>query len=200
MASHHEVAARYWGHLIQQDKKPSPVLQQLLLGLAKYILTCLQKKHVAPWDVDCLTPPKLATFYRLVGGDYDPLFLDTQDSSLSFIYQSLGCFHTLQPTKDPYTSPTVPALTARGFVKWQTMQLLLDPAEHVPFLQEAVKRFDLVNSQDGEPFPSLLPREALPMKPDKAMVDWHDLVSEKLMLDVKASREPTKTPPDLPWP
>lgn len=149
----------------------------------------LQNRHVAPWDTGCLTPAKLATFYRLVGGDYDPLFLDTSPNSLSFIYQSLGCFHTLQPDKDPYNKPIVPALTPQGFVRWQTVQLLLEPDEHVPFLQEAVKRFEITNPLDGEPFPSVLPNEVLPNKPDQEMTEWHDSVSEKLMLEAKASQE-----------
>ncbi len=147
----------------------------------------LQNKQVAPWDIQTLTPAKLAAFYRLVGGDYDPLFLDTSQASLSFIYQSLGCYHTLQPEKDPYTPPTIPALTPAGFVRWQTVQLLLEPEEHVPFLQEAVKRFDLTNPADGAPFPSILPKESLPCQPDMEMVEWHENVAEKLMLEAQAS-------------
>lgn len=147
----------------------------------------MQNRHIAPWDIQTLTPAKLAAFYRLVGGDYDPLFLDTSQASLSFIYQSLGCYHTLQPEKDPYTSPTIPALTPAGFVRWQTVQLLLEPEEHVPFLQEAVKRFDLTNPADGAPFPSILPKESLPCQPDLEMVEWHENVAEKLMLEAQAS-------------
>lgn len=147
----------------------------------------MQNREIAPWDTQTLTPAKLAAFYRLVGGDYDTLFLDTSQASLSFIYQSLGCYHTLQPEKDPYTPPTIPALTPAGFVRWQTVQLLLEPEEHVPFLQEAVKRFDLTNPVDGTPFPSILPKESLPCQPDAEMVEWHENVAEKLMLEAQAS-------------
>lgn len=147
----------------------------------------LQNRHIAPWDIQTLTPAKLAAFYRLVGGDYDPLFLETSQASLSFIYQSLGCYHTLQPEKDPHTPPTIPALTPAGFVRWQTVQLLLEPEEHVPFLQEAVKRFDLTNPADGVPFPSILPKESLPCEPDMEMVGWHENVAEKLMLEAQES-------------
>ena len=147
----------------------------------------MQNRHIAPWDIQTLTPAKLAAFYRLVGGDYDPLFLETSQASLSFIYQSLGCYHTLQPEKDPYTPPTTPALTPAGFVRWQTVQLLLEPEEHVPFLQNAVKRFDLTNPADGAPFPSILPKESLPFEPDTEMVEWHENVAEKLMLEAQAS-------------
>ena len=140
-----------------------------------------------PWDTTCLTPVKLAHFYTLVGGDYDSFFLETAPTSLSFIYQSLGCFHTLLPSQDPYTAPSIPALTPQGFTRWQTVQLLLSPEKHAPFLQEAVKRFDLVNPSDGEPFPSVLPRNVLPSKPDREMTEWHEAVSEKLMLEAQAS-------------
>ena len=143
--------------------------------------------NVAPWTTQSLTPAKLAAFYRLVGGDYDPLFLDTSETSLSFIYQSLGCFHTLQPDQDPYSAPKIPALTPQGFVRWQTVQLLLEPEEHGPFLQEAVKRFDLLNPTDGAPFPSLLPKESLPRQPDPDISEWHDAVAQKLMLEAQAS-------------
>ena len=154
----------------------------------------LQNKHVAPWDSKNLTPAKLAHFYQLVGGDYDSLFLDTPQNSLSFIYQSLGCFHTLQPEKDPYAAPSTPALTPEGFVRWQTVQILLEPQEHVPFLQEAVKRFDLINPADGEPFPSLLPKDALPTTPDIEMTQWHDAVSEKLMLEAQVAHDRNMPP------
>ncbi|KAL6713903.1 hypothetical protein ACLMJK_008397 [Lecanora helva] len=175
-------AYEYWGYLIKPDKNATPVFEQLLLGVANYI-----NHHIAPWDTQCLTPAKLATFYRLVGGDYDPLFLDTPSSSLSFIYTSLGCFHTLQPDENPYTAPTIPALTPQGFVRWQTVQLLLGPEEHVPFLQEAVKRFELLNPSDGVPFPSILPKEAFPTQADPELSEWHDSVTQKLMLEAQAS-------------
>lgn len=134
----------------------------------------------------CLTPTKLAAFYRLVGGDYDTLFLETPQASLSFIYQSMGCYHTLQPERDPFMPPSIPALTPQGFVRWQTVQLLLEPEEHVPFLQAAVKRFEITNPGDGVPFPKFLPREALPSRPDLDVIQWHDSVAEKLRLEAQA--------------
>ncbi|KAL8746711.1 MAG: hypothetical protein Q9190_001304 [Brigantiaea leucoxantha] len=173
----------YWGYLIRPDNSPSPVFEQLLLGIANYI-----NRHIAPWNTTCLTPTKLAAFYRLVGGDFDPLFLETPQASLSFIYQKLGCYHTLQPEKDPYTAPSTPALTPLGFVRWQTVQLLLEPDEHAPILQEAVKRFDITNPVDGIGFPSLLPREALPFAPDLKMVTWHEGIARKLQLESDVSQ------------
>ncbi|KAL8948500.1 MAG: hypothetical protein Q9222_005319 [Ikaeria aurantiellina] len=183
MGSSSTVSPEYWGYLIRPDKSPSALFEQLLLGIANYI-----NRQIAPWDVECLTPAKLAAFYRLVGGDYDPLFLETPHSSLSFIYQSLGCFHTLQPEKDPFTAPAVPALTPQGFARWQTVQLLLEPDEHVSFLQNAVKRLEIINPADGTLFPHPLPREALPSRPDPEMLQWHQGVAEKLMIESHPDR------------
>jgi hypothetical protein len=38
MASSAVAAQEYWGYLIRPDKSPSPVFEQLLLGLANYIV------------------------------------------------------------------------------------------------------------------------------------------------------------------
>lgn len=65
-------------------------------------------------------------------------------------------------------------------MRWQTIQLLLDPDEHVKFLQEAVKRFDIKNPSEDGPFPKILPASALPSQPDVEMTQWHDMALEKL--------------------
>ena len=72
-------------------------------------------------------------------------------------------------------------------MRWQTVQLLLEPDEHAPFLQEAVKRFEIINPTDGELFPSVLPREVLPSKPDPQLTAWHERVSQKLMIEAQSS-------------
>ena len=123
-----------------------------------------------------LTPDKLAAFYRLVGGNFDTIFLETPHPSLALIYRSLGCYHTLQPVKNPFAAPSIPALTPQGFVRWQTIQVLLGPAQHVPFLQAALKRFDITKPHHGGSFPKQLPSEAFPGRPDPAMTKWHDFV------------------------
>jgi hypothetical protein len=82
--------------------------------------------------------------------------------------------------------PTIPALKPRGFVTWQTIQLLLCPEEHVPFLQSAVEQFDIVDPDSGEKFPKILPREAFPKEPNQEMLDWYDQVYEKLRQGIQS--------------
>lgn len=92
-----------------------------------------------------------------------------------------------------FSVPNIPALKPRGFVKWQTIQLLLGPEEHVPFLQSAVKDLGIVDPVDGMPFPSVLPKECFPDKPDERMLRWYEGVSEKLKREaareIEASRQ-----------
>ncbi|RDW61194.1 uncharacterized protein DSM5745_10692 [Aspergillus mulundensis] len=176
MAFAYDHEAEFWGALINPDKSPSSLLEQLCLGIAQMMTTF---DNVAIHD---LTPERLAQFYRKVGGNYDVLFLETKPSALSFIYQRLGCFHSIQPSTDPYKPPSIPALQPHGFVRWQTIQLLLDPDEHVSYLQNAVERWDIF-SPNGTLFPKTIPRDAFPAEPDPEMIQWHEAVSQKFEFD-----------------
>ena len=95
------------------------------------------------------------------------------------MYRTLGCFHSLQPTPSPFETPKTPCLTHAGFARWQTVQLLLSPQDHVGFLQKAVHVYD-VPRPDGGYFPSTLPRECLPQRPDDAMEKWYKQVTGSL--------------------
>ena len=73
-------------------------------------------------------------------------------------------------------------------MRWQTIQLLLDPDEHVAYLQQALKRFDVVNPAASEVFPKALPREAFPAVPDEEMTKWHERVSELLEKEAESEQ------------
>ena len=47
MASTAVAAHEYWGYLIKPDKFPTPVFEQLLLGIANYIVSCIFLNAVA---------------------------------------------------------------------------------------------------------------------------------------------------------
>ncbi|KAF2469192.1 uncharacterized protein BDR25DRAFT_51725 [Lindgomyces ingoldianus] len=170
-------ALDYWGYLIKPDKCGTETLDRLLKGIADVI-----SKKFEPHDCQDLTPSQLSAFYREVGGNYDVLFIETPPSSIAFIYRSLGAFHSLQPAPDDdgYSCPAIPALKKKGFVTWQTIQLLLGPEEHVPFLQKAVQQFDVVDPETGNLFPKILPKECFPDRPDDAMEAWYQGVAERL--------------------
>ena len=191
-----------WEYLIRPDKSPSRQLEQLCLGIANIIVSALhfvpcnderadrilQSKLKSSTPGEGITPERVAAFYRAVGGNYDTLFLSTPNSSLSFIYQSLGCFHTLQPSSNAFEPPCIPTLLPHGFVRWQTIQLLLCPDEHSGFLREAVKHFDVVNPSTGRVFPKDIPRNVFPAEPDDEMVKWHDTVGKRLEQEYEASQ------------
>lgn len=141
-----------------------------------------------------------------MGGNYDALFLECPSTSLGFIYKSLGCFHSLQQENDPFAAPTVPTLTPAGFVRWQTVQLLLNPDDQVRYLQKAVKRLEIINGGPGGPFPKILPAECLPRTPDPKMTKWHERVGDRLRIESEAqaarsapptARNPSFRPADL---
>ncbi|KAK5122530.1 hypothetical protein LTR16_004031, partial [Cryomyces antarcticus] len=169
-------ALQYWGYLFE-DRCGTDVLHRLLRGIAGFITATIE-----PSDSPDLTPTQLSHFYRSVNGDYDALFLGTPPSSIAYIYKSLGCLHSLQPSPNSngYSEPYIPALKPQGFVTWQTLQLLLAPEAHVPFLQEAVRKGDITDPKTGATFPKLLPKESFPTKPDQPMIKWYEGVSERL--------------------
>jgi hypothetical protein len=155
------------------------------------LITLPQSKKFEPSDSPDLTPSQIAAWYRDVGGNYDVLFKETPPSSIAFIYRSLGAFHSLQPapTDDGYSTPAVPALKKQGFVTWQTIQLLLGPEDHVPFLQRAVQKYDVRDLESGAIFPKVLPKECFPDKPDDAMETWYEGVADRLKREADEEAE-----------
>ncbi|KAF2090052.1 hypothetical protein K490DRAFT_35850, partial [Saccharata proteae CBS 121410] len=186
-------ALEYWGYLFRNDKCGTELLNKLLAGIANYISANFEPQH----DCEDITPAQLARFYKAVGGDYDILFLATPAPSVAFIYKSIGCLHSLQPAPDSdgYSVPMIPALKRKGFITWQTIQLLLGPEEHVPFLQRAVELFDIKDPTTGELFPKLLPKESFPEHPDKDMVNWYEGVSNRLRKEAEAEEAKQRPPP-----
>ena len=91
------------------------------------------------------------------------------------MYRTLGCFHSLQPTLSAYEPPSVPCLLTAGFVRWQTLQLLLHPDEHAQCMQKAVELYDIPKPVGGH-FPKTIPRESFPAKADEDMEKWHTMV------------------------
>lgn len=155
----------------------------------RMLTQAVQSQKFEPSDSPDLTPSQIAAWYRAVGGNYDMLFTETPSSTIAFIYRSLGAFHSLQPSvsDDGYSSPAIPALKKQGFVTWQTIQLLLGPQEHVPFLQKSVQQFDVVDPETKEVFLKILPSTCFPKKPDEAMEEWYEGVATRLKREAETA-------------
>ncbi|KJZ76166.1 hypothetical protein HIM_04622 [Hirsutella minnesotensis 3608] len=182
-------SAVQYAYMFEKDKGPTKQLDALLRAIARHIILELGDKA----DTH-LTPSKLAAFYKSVGGDYDSLFADMPHSSISFIWQVTGCQHTLQPTHDDFAPPSIPALTFRGFSRWESLEILLGPDEHVPFMQYAVKNWDLKHPETGEQFPPDLPANVFPAETDMDVDRWHKSCAEKLRSEAASSAEEAASP------
>ena len=110
--------------------------------------------------------------------------------SISFIYQVQACQHMLvQPNSDS-DAPSIPALTVKGFVRWQSIQILLAPENQVPVMQSAVRNWALKNPDSGLLFPVDLPAEAFPPKVDPEVERWHQQCAVKLREQATPKEEP----------
>ncbi|KAI5780055.1 hypothetical protein EDC01DRAFT_633503 [Geopyxis carbonaria] len=196
----------YWGYMIteQHPPQPTPLFTKLLGGIADWKAGAAKANEASgdkidnmePKDVKCLTPQKISAFYRAVGGsDLDELFLGTTPARLSEIYTTLGCAHSLQPIPgDDFIPPSIPALTPRGFVIWQTVQLLMDPSEHVPYIRTAVSEFALRDPETGDLFPKEIPPESFPKYPNKETLDWHEDAFARLAAEKARKKEEERVP------
>ncbi|KAF7561758.1 hypothetical protein G7046_g2389 [Stylonectria norvegica] len=176
-----------YAYMYEKDKSPTKQLDALLRAIGRHILLEIGDK-----DVVQLTPEKLAAFYKAVGGDYDSLFVDMPHASISYVWQVTGCQHTLQPTDDDFAPPTIPALTPRGFSRWESLEILLGPDEHVPFLEFAVKNWALKHPETGQAFPPELPKEMFPSEPDIDVDRWHKSCAEKLRKEAASKAAPSE--------
>ncbi|KAI0452488.1 hypothetical protein F5B21DRAFT_506192 [Xylaria acuta] len=180
----------YYGYLFNEDKSPNDTLDALLRALGQHIID-----HIGDTNDKQLNPKKLAAFYHAVGGDYDALFLKSPDRTISYIWQALGVQHALQPTPDSdFAPPSIPALTLRGFVRWESLQILLGPEEHVPYLQYAVANWNLKHPYTGEAFPVDLPATAFPAVCDAAVDEWHRACGQKLREAATPNEEEERPP------
>ncbi|SZF01096.1 unnamed protein product [Blumeria hordei] len=175
----HAAAKEYYGYLFKDNKQPTKILDALLRGIAIHII-----ENVGNIQEKWLMPEKMAAFYKIVGGNYDSLFVNVPPSSISWIYTSIGCQHLLLPTADDFTPPSIPSLTVAGFVRWQSIEILLGPEEHVPFIQKSLRLFHLRHPDTNELFPVELPTEAFPSVPDTEVEAWHGQCAERLRMRV----------------
>lgn len=180
----------YYGYVFDDEKAPTPVLNALLKAITQHIVDELGDK-----SCKSLVPEKLAPFFRAAGGNMDT-FLAMPSRSISYVWQVLGCQHALQPTSSDFEPPSIPALTVRGFVRWMSINILLDPEEYYTYIQTCLKEWDLKHPETGEPFPKELPREAFPKETDEGINKWHEDCAETLRREATPREESRSTFPD----
>ncbi|KAL7791294.1 hypothetical protein V8C37DRAFT_382610 [Trichoderma ceciliae] len=178
-----------YAYMFEVDKSPTMQFDALLRAIARFIVAELGDKN----DTH-LTPKKIAAFYKAVGGDYDSLFLETPHSTISYMWQVTGCQHSLQPTESDYAAPSIPALTPRGFSRWESVEILLGPEEHVPFIRYAVKHWALRHPETGQDFPPDLPASVFPAQPDLLVDRWHKQCADQMRDDACKEEEEASVP------
>lgn len=99
-----------------------------------------------------------------------------------------------------FSPPTIPALTVRGFIRWESLQILLGPEEHVPFIQFAVRHWDLRHPTTGQQFPPDLPASVFPKECDPAIDKWHRDCAKSLREKANSSEEDSQPEPRRPVP
>ncbi|KEY68378.1 hypothetical protein S7711_01155 [Stachybotrys chartarum IBT 7711] len=175
-----------YAYMFEKNKSPTVQLDSILRAIALYIIKEIGDKRDAN-----LTPNKLAAFYKAVGGNYDSLFVNNPHQAISYIWRVTGCQHSLQPGNSDFEAPSIPALTLRGFSRWESLQILLDPEEHVPFIQFAVKNWNLKHPETGQIFPPDLPKNVFPEVTDSEVDLWHQSCAKKLRDEAGPSLDPT---------
>lgn len=97
------------------------------------------------------------------------------------MWQITGCQHSLvQSPQSDYSAPTIPALSLKGFSRWEALEILLGPEEHVPFIQYAARKWNLKHPVTGEVFPADLPSDVFPAQADTDVDKWHKSCAAKL--------------------
>ncbi|KAK4455306.1 hypothetical protein QBC34DRAFT_66926 [Podospora aff. communis PSN243] len=170
---------KFYGYLFEAAEpfpRPTPILVDLLRAIALHIR---REFNDNSFSETFLTPGMLSSFYKAAGHDYDGLFVYMPHQSISFIYRVQSCQHALISADDS-APPSIPALTTNGFVRWQAIQILLDPQNHVPVMQYAAKNWNLKHPDDETLFPTLLPSSAFPAETDPDTDVWHQRCADTL--------------------
>jgi len=58
----------FYSYMFEKDKRPTRMLKRLLEGIGDYIIN-----HIGNTSDKSLSPSKLASFYKSVGGNYDTM-------------------------------------------------------------------------------------------------------------------------------
>ncbi|KAG6836275.1 hypothetical protein H0H93_009547 [Arthromyces matolae] len=93
--------------------------------------------------------------------------LAERDHALNLIFSAFSVEHHLLPRPSAGLTPTMPAVTRKGFIDLTSMEILTEPTPQWGYFVQLLRRYNLPSYQRwGE-----LPRSVLPPIPQQAMVD-----------------------------
>ncbi|KAE8393680.1 hypothetical protein BDV23DRAFT_33875 [Aspergillus alliaceus] len=155
---------KIWGALFE-DGKPTTKLSQFLRGIAVHLIEDYEPKNSL-----VVLPGKLQKFYEdtRVPGDYYPwqLIFDDDTSHVSRLFREVRAEHHLvQKESELDERPYIPGLTPRGFEKWATLMIQVNPETEYKRLQKAVLNMPISNPDNRkERFPKEIPQSLFPFE------------------------------------
>ena len=203
-----------WGQLFDDQGRDTHRLQQVLSGLATYIVDELQ-----PQKSLVVTPAKLAAFYshhalpaekfpfqRIFGAS-----TPESHARIADLYSDLGCaYHLVQA--DSNSRPAVPGLTPHGFTQWLTINIRANPDEEALRLNKVYSALPVIAATElsgkTERLPEQLPRHLLPAAPhwrsswllNEGIKDLLEEISASVAKEKPAVSLDTKARPQGPGP
>uniref|UniRef100_A0A8H7KCX3 DUF7514 domain-containing protein n=1 Tax=Bionectria ochroleuca TaxID=29856 RepID=A0A8H7KCX3_BIOOC len=161
-----------WGRLVDDHGQPTKRLENILHGVADYMIT-----EYEPINSLVITPEKLLRLYKSYNCKqellpFDCLFdcYDIEEyRDLQCVYTALRCEHFLVSSQ-PGSPPDIPALTPAGFAKWMSMFILATPDQEAYRLDSIVERLPIQckgAAGEIERLPKQLSRHLLPEKHDE---------------------------------
>ncbi|CAG9980549.1 unnamed protein product [Clonostachys byssicola] len=161
-----------WGRLVDDHGQPTKRLENILHGVADYMIT-----EYEPVNSIVITPEKLLRLYKSYNCKqellpFDCLFdcYDIEEyRDLQCVYTALRCEHFLVSSQ-PGSPPDIPALTPAGFAKWMSIFILATPDQEAYRLDSIVERLPIQckgAAGEIERLPKQLSRHLLPEKHDE---------------------------------
>ncbi|KAE8355308.1 hypothetical protein BDV28DRAFT_129320 [Aspergillus coremiiformis] len=188
---------RIWGTLFE-DGEPTKKLSQFLRGIAVHLIEDYEPKNSL-----VVLPGKLQQFYEetRVPGDYYPwqMIFDDNTSHISRLFREVKAEHHLVQKEGKLEErPEIPGLTPRGFEKWATLMIQVNPETEYKRLQKAVLNMPISNPDNKkERFPKEIPQSLFPFEKILNLALQKELkksIERHCMLDVDEEFEKVKPP------
>ncbi|KAH7312704.1 hypothetical protein B0I35DRAFT_60660 [Stachybotrys elegans] len=180
-------AADFYGYLLQPDNAPTPMFDALLRSIFDFLVRATPDPVTAEATVPVLSPHQLHRMYEM-GKEASEVNISQRDEITTCIWMISGVQHALMPGNDDFAAPSIPCITRKGFVRWMTLNSLLDPGAHHSLLQHVVRDYRLLHPDTGQRFNEYLPRKCLPLESDEETNQLFQAYAEQLRAEAEGSR------------